>query len=101
MGLSRMPRMVLTRTDPEHILKQTVNSKEMKGTQLTRKKKETFIYNHISPTGEHTLCTNKMNLQVKSACAGPQCPILTTITVTLSAEPRCTALLASLLQAAS
>lgn len=31
----------------------------------------------------------------------PQCPILTTITVTLSAEPRCTALLASLLHAAS
>lgn len=31
----------------------------------------------------------------------PQSPIRTTITVTLSAEPRCTALLASLLQAAS
>lgn len=32
---------------------------------------------------------------------GPQCPMRTSTTVTLSAEPRCTALLASLLQAAS
>lgn len=78
----------------------TVNSGPV--TQITRKK-ETFIYNHGSPTGVHTACTNKMNLQVKStrALCWPQCPILTTITVTLSAEPRCTALLASLLHAAS
>lgn len=84
-----------------HSKANTVNSGPV--TQITRKKKETFIYNHRSPTGVHTACTNKMNLQVKStrAVCRPQCPILTTITVTLSAEPRCTALLASLLHAAS
>ena len=44
----------------------------------------------------------KTNLGVKAAPPRPpQSPIRTTITVTLSAEPRCTALLASLLQAAS
>lgn len=49
---------------------------------------------------EHIMCTTqKTNLGVKAAPA--QSPIRTTITVTLSAEPRCTALLASLLQAAS
>lgn len=61
---------------------------------MTRKK-ETFIYSHRVPQ-EHT----QMSLPVR-AHVQPQCPILTTITVTLSAEPRCTALLASLLHAAS
>lgn len=59
---------------------------------MTRKK-ETFIYNHRSPTRVHN--------RAKQGMYRPQCPILTTITVTLSAEPRCTALLASLLHAAS
>lgn len=47
-----------------HSKANTVNSRPV--TQITRKKKETFIYKHGSPTGVHTACTDKMNPQVKA-----------------------------------
>lgn len=57
---------------------------------------------------KHTECAHTHDEPVRSlprgapGPAGPHGdPIRTTMTVTLSAEPRCTALLASLLQAAS
>ena len=73
---------------------------------ITRSLEKTPLFTAMSIPQEYTkhiMCTTqKTNLGVKAAPPRPpQSPIRTTITVTLSAEPRCTALLASLLQAAS
>lgn len=72
----------------------------------TLEKRETFIYNHGQPTrahethNAHQTPTGPGKPRARGP-ARPQRPIRTTITVTLSAEPRCTALVASRLQAAS
>ena len=56
---------VWPRKDPEHIQKQTQSLKGQESFKCnnakTRKKKETFIYNHGSPTGvheTHVMCTH-------------------------------------------